>query len=100
MTTPAARNTADELLGAFEASTAQANDGCPTAHGFVYDAPEQAITTAVARSWATAADGTFFPRRDIGPRPDVWLTESTLPLNALLIQNISNVQVSDASVMQ
>jgi hypothetical protein len=83
VTTPAARNTADELLGAFEASTAQANDGCPTAHGFVYDAPEQAITTAVARSWATAADGTFFPRRDIGPRPDVWLTESTLPLNAL-----------------
>jgi hypothetical protein len=41
VTTPAARNTADELLGAFEASTAQANDGCPTAHGFVYDAPEQ-----------------------------------------------------------
>ena len=81
VTTPAARNTADELLGAFEASTAQTNDGCPTAHGFVYDAPEQLITEAVAHNWAKTADAE--PRRDIGPRPDIWLTESTLPVNAL-----------------
>ncbi len=83
VTTPAVRNPADELLAAFETSTAQANDGCPTAHGFVYDAPEQAITDAVGNGWVTAADGTSFPRRDIGPRPDIWLTESTLPVNSL-----------------
>jgi Mg-chelatase subunit ChlD len=89
VTTPAVRNTADELLTAFEASTARANDGCPTAHGFVYDAPEQTITDAVADGWVTAADGTSFPRRDIGPRPDIWLTESTLPINVLYRDNPS-----------
>jgi Mg-chelatase subunit ChlD len=83
ITTPAVRATADELLAAFEESTARANDGCPTAHGFVYDADEQTITGAVRKGWMTPPDQTAFPLRDIGPRPDVWLTESTLPLNTL-----------------
>lgn len=81
VTTSPVRNTADELVEAYATATALANDGCPTAHGFVYEASEQTIITAVGRDWAVPPAQTFFPRKDIGPRPDVWLTESTLPVN-------------------
>jgi Mg-chelatase subunit ChlD len=83
VTTPAVRNTADDLLAAFERSTARANDGCPTGHGFVYEASEEAVVETIGHGWVVPPDKTSFPLRDVGPRPDIWLTESTLPIKNL-----------------
>ncbi len=84
-----------ELLAAFERSTAV--DGCPSAHGFVYGVPESTLQAGLAQSWNPDPGGRSNPPRDVGPRPDVWLAESTLPLNRLLVAAPDVVRPAPAS---
>lgn len=66
-----------EIAAAFEQWTAEADDGCRRVDVFVYAAPETAVVTALADGWGRDA------LRDIGPRPDVWLPDSGLQVDAV-----------------
>ncbi|MEH1127604.1 vWA domain-containing protein [Micromonospora sp. CPCC 206061] len=67
------------LVRRYERWTADHNQdapGCPTVHAFVYAATTAAATSALARAWRP--DGAQRPLVSIGPRPDVWLPDSTV----------------------
>jgi hypothetical protein len=59
----------------YEQSTAAANHGCPAVSLYVYAAAPAATRTALANGWAIDA------LRDLGPRPDVWLPDSSLEVD-------------------
>ncbi|MEV6929922.1 substrate-binding domain-containing protein [Dactylosporangium sp. NPDC051485] len=67
---------ARQLAGEFEASTAQAQHGCPTAELYVYPSRPTDAREAVGSGWANDA------LRRIGPRPDVWLPDATADVDA------------------
>jgi hypothetical protein len=57
---------------------------CPTVHAFVYSGESAGVSTAalgaaLARSWQDDQD--ISPFRDIGPRPAVWLPDSSLDVD-------------------
>lgn len=66
-----------EVAAAFERWTAEADDGCRRVDVFVYAAAEGAVVNALAAGWGREA------LRDIGPRPDVWLPDSRLQVEAV-----------------
>jgi Mg-chelatase subunit ChlD len=75
-----------EVAGAYERTT---RDGqhCAAVHLYVYagsatGAGPKATTAALAGGWD--GDGRTDPLRDIGPRPDVWLPESTADVTAVV----------------
>lgn len=55
---------------------------CPSVHVLVYAAPTAAVLTALAGGWTR--NGTQDPVRDIGPRPDLWLPDSTVDVADVL----------------
>ena len=65
-----------ELARDYQRWAADRHDHCPTVFPFVYAASASATSTALARGWR--ADDTQDPLATVGPRPDVWLPESTL----------------------
>jgi von Willebrand factor type A domain len=71
---------ARDLARRYAQSTAERNPdnpGCPTVHPFVYAASTTAAAiSALARSWGD--DGQQDPLVSLGPRPDVWLPDSTV----------------------
>lgn len=55
----------------------QDHPGCPTVHAFVYaPATSAAATSALAKGWRD--DARQHPLVSVGPRPDVWLPDSTV----------------------
>ncbi|UWP79451.1 substrate-binding and VWA domain-containing protein [Dactylosporangium fulvum] len=63
-----------QLADAYEAATARRYHGCPSADLYVYGARPADVHEAVASGWTNDA------LRRIGPRPDVWLPDSSLDL--------------------
>jgi Ca-activated chloride channel homolog len=78
LTTPEGRDPTRELADAYEQATATRDHGCRTVNVHVY-----ATDTASARS-ALAGEWSIDALRDVGPRPDVWLPDSTLQVEELL----------------
>ncbi len=73
---------ARELARSYVRWTADRNDHCPTVYAFVYAAgTSSAAYTALARGWH--ADDTQHPLVTVGPRPDVWLPDSTVDVRAV-----------------
>lgn len=69
-----------QLGDAYERWTADHNGGCPTANLYVYAGSPQSVAGAVASGWP---DETL---RGIGPRPDLWLAESSLQVDRAIQQ--------------
>jgi hypothetical protein len=65
---------AAQLADAYETATAEGNHGCPTADLYVFASRPADAHEAVASGWTNDA------LRQIGPRPDVWLPDSTLDI--------------------
>ncbi|GAA3451959.1 vWA domain-containing protein [Dactylosporangium matsuzakiense] len=65
-----------QLADAYESATAAANHGCPTAELYVYAARPADARDAIGSGWSNDALG------QIGPRPDVWLPDSTADIDA------------------
>lgn len=65
-----------ELADAYESATAAANHGCPTAELYVFAARPDDAREAIGSGWSNDALG------QIGPRPDVWLPDSTADVDA------------------
>jgi hypothetical protein len=61
-----------ELAAEYERWTAAENHGCPTANLYVYGAGTTEARDAVASGWLNGG------LSQIGPRPDVWLPDSSL----------------------
>ena len=78
LTTPEGADPTRQLADAYEQLTASRDDGCRTVSVYVYSAGTAATRVALVGGWSTDA------LRDLGPRPDVWLPDSTLQLNELL----------------
>ncbi|MFC6017853.1 VWA domain-containing protein [Plantactinospora solaniradicis] len=76
LTSPEGLQSTRELAGEYALTTARDNDGCPTVFPFVYAADTSAVSGALARQWADTR--VEHPYVDLGPRPDVWLPDSTL----------------------
>jgi Ca-activated chloride channel homolog len=70
LTAPSRLAVASELAGAYQQWTATANGGCPTVDPYVYVAAPDVAVESLGSGWASAL-------RDVGPRPDVWLPETT-----------------------
>src|SRR6266536_183581 len=64
-----------KLARDYEQSTAAANHDCPGVSVYVYAAAPGAARTALATGWPIDA------LRDLGPRPDVWLPDSSLEVD-------------------
>jgi len=73
----------DWVRGLFDAYVrATAQTSCPTAHAQVFTAPAALAASAMASGWA--ANDAQVPLRDIGPRPDLWLPDSSADVGAVL----------------
>jgi Mg-chelatase subunit ChlD len=78
LTTPEGRDPTRELADAYEQMTANRDHGCREVNVYVYAADNASARDALAGQWSTDA------LRDVGPRPDVWLPDSTLQVDELL----------------
>lgn len=76
LASPEGLQTSRELVRAYTRQTADDNSGCPTVLPFVYAADTATVSGALARGWADAR--IEHPLVDLGPRPDLWLPDSTL----------------------
>ncbi|WP_433077481.1 vWA domain-containing protein [Dactylosporangium sp. CA-052675] len=76
LTSPEQLDAVRGLADAYESATAAANHGCPTAELYVYAARPDDARDAVGSGWTNDA------LRQIGPRPDVWLPDSTADVDA------------------
>jgi hypothetical protein len=76
LTSPEGFEATREVAQAYAASTARANRRCPTVFPYVYAADTSAVSGALARGWVDTK--TDRPLVDLGPRPDIWLPDSTL----------------------
>ncbi|MFI5910738.1 substrate-binding domain-containing protein [Dactylosporangium sp. NPDC051541] len=65
-----------QLADAYESATAAAGHGCPAAELYVYAARPADARDAIGSGWTNDALG------QIGPRPDVWLPDSTADVDA------------------
>ncbi|MEN3310246.1 MAG: Ca-activated chloride channel [Micromonosporaceae bacterium] len=84
LTTPESLDPSRQLAGAYEQQTAAGNRGCRTVDVYVAAAGAAPARDALAGGWSTDA------LRDVGPRPDVWLPDSSLQvaeLRALAARN-------------
>ena len=72
-----------KLAASYERSTAASNHGCPTANVYVYAVPEETARQALSNGWRPDSIEGTKPLRDVGPRPDVWLPDSSLEINRL-----------------
>lgn len=71
LTSPDQLQPAIVLAERYEQWTAQRHYGCPTVEIYVYAAPQHAVRNAIVSDWPSAV------LREVGVRPDVWLTGST-----------------------
>ena len=71
LTSPEELRAVTAWASAYQRSTADADGGCPTVNPYVYAAALDETMRALETSWQLNA------LRDIGPRPDVWLPDST-----------------------
>jgi Ca-activated chloride channel homolog len=76
LSAPSRLAVASELAGAYQQWTATANGGCPTVDPYVYAADPDVAVESLGGGWASAL-------RDVGPRPDVWLPETTAQVEAV-----------------
>jgi hypothetical protein len=81
LTSPESLAPARELLGRYASATADPTRHCPPVHPFVYAATTPAVAKALATGWVTGGEAN--PLDDIGPRPDVWLPDSTVDVGAV-----------------
>lgn len=77
LTTPESLAPTSELATAYEQSTADRNRGCPEAEVYVYAADPTAVRDALLAGWSSES------LRELGPRPDVWLPDSTVETGRL-----------------
>jgi hypothetical protein len=92
LTTPEGLDPNQQLADAYERATAAGDDGCRTVNVYVYAAGADSARDALAGGWSTDA------LRDVGPRPDVWLPDSTLQvteLTALAQRNGLSVPIAE-----
>ena len=66
-----------EVATAYARSTAEHNRGCPEADVYVYAADQAASRDALLSGWSGES------LRELGPRPDVWLPDSTVETGRL-----------------
>jgi hypothetical protein len=71
--------TAHELARAYSEFTARDNDGCPEVFAYAYAATTKVVSSPLARGWVDTK--TEHPYVDVGPRPDIWLPDSTLDVH-------------------
>jgi Ca-activated chloride channel homolog len=71
LTLPDQVESVQQLADRYTQWTAQENYGCPTANVYVFPGSPKSVRNAIVTHWS----GTSL--RDVGPRPDVWFTEST-----------------------
>jgi Bacterial extracellular solute-binding protein len=71
LTVPDQMKSVQQLADRYTQWTAQENYGCPTANAYVFPGAPKSVRNAIMTHWS----GTSL--RDLGPRPDVWFTEST-----------------------
>jgi Ca-activated chloride channel homolog len=71
LTVPDQVESVQQLADQYTQWTAQENYGCPTADTYVFTGSPKPVRNAIMTNWS----GTSL--RDLGPRPDVWFTEST-----------------------
>lgn len=74
LTSPEGLQAIREVTEAYARATA--DDGCPTVFPYVYAAGAASVGGALARGWVDSR--TEHPLIDFGPRPDVWLPDSTV----------------------
>ncbi|HET9517165.1 MAG TPA: hypothetical protein VFO77_05515, partial [Actinoplanes sp.] len=74
LTSPEGLQSIREVTQAYARATA--DDGCPAVFPYVYAAGTPAVSGALARGWVDTR--TEHPLVDFGPRPDVWLPDSTV----------------------
>ncbi len=92
LTTPEGLDPSRQLADAYERATAARDDGCRTVSVYVYAAGADSARDALAGEWSSDA------LRDVGPRPDVWLPDSTLQvrdLTALAQRNGLSVPIAE-----
>jgi Ca-activated chloride channel family protein len=77
LTTPESTDATRQLAGAYARQTSTRDRGCRTVDVYVYGAAAASTRDALAGGWSTDA------LRDIGPRPDVWLPDSSLQVAEL-----------------
>jgi Mg-chelatase subunit ChlD len=65
-----------QIADGYESATATANQGCPTAELYVYAARPDDAREAIGSGWSNDA------LAQIGPRPDVWLPDSSADVDA------------------
>lgn len=83
LSSPSGLDTARRLVSDYNRSTAESNYGCPTANIYVYAVSEKMARQALSNAWRPDPVEGSQPLRDVGPRPDVWLPDSTLEVNRL-----------------
>ncbi|WP_433047296.1 substrate-binding domain-containing protein [Dactylosporangium sp. CS-033363] len=76
LTSPEQLDAVRQLADAYESATAAADHGCPGAELYVYAAKPDAAREAIGSGWTNDA------LRQVGPRPDVWLPDSTADVDA------------------
>ena len=74
LTSPEGEQSIREVTQAYARATA--DDRCPAIFPYVYAADTAAVSGALARGWVDTR--TEHPLINIGPRPDVWLPDSTV----------------------
>ena len=77
LTTPESLAATSELATAYEQSTAESNRGCPEAEVYVYAADPIAVREALLAGWSGES------LRELGPRPEVWMPDSTVETGRL-----------------
>ena len=83
---PQMYETASTLARAFERSTARRHDGCPQADLSVYAVDSSAFRQGLPANWTTRDGDPGSPNylRDLGPRPQLWLPDSTVDVDRLI----------------
>ena len=74
LTSPEGLQSIREVTQAYARATAE--EGCPAVFPYVYAAGTASVSGALARGWVNTR--TEHPLIDFGPRPDVWLPDSTV----------------------
>ncbi len=93
LSSPIGLDPARKLVTRYERWTAESNYGCPTANVYVYAVSEDTARQTLSDNWdPDPFDGTE-PLRDAGPRPDVWLPDSSLEVNRL-DSTVKNTQIT------
>jgi hypothetical protein len=81
LTSPDSLAPTRELMSRYVWATADPASRCPVVYPFVYAAATPAAAKALAIGWASGDEENLLD--DIGPRPDVWLPDSTVDVRAV-----------------